>query len=72
MLRYFLDTEFKGFGGELISIALASEDSRHDPFYEAAECPDPTPWVAQHIIPVLQTNTTSRGDLADRFACYWL
>lgn len=32
--RLYLDTEFNGHGGELISLALAAEDGRH--WYGAA------------------------------------
>ena len=41
-MRYFLDAEFNGFGGELISIALVPEDLSLTPFYEAIDCAEPT------------------------------
>lgn len=69
-MRYFLDAEFNGFGGELISLALVPEGAGVPPFYEAIECPDPTPWVAEHVLPVLETKVISRAELADRFADY--
>ncbi|WP_068072859.1 hypothetical protein [Novosphingobium lentum] len=69
-MRYFLDTEFNGFGGDLISIALVPEDEAVEPFYEAVACSDPTPWVAEHVLPVLATRSLTRGELADRFAHY--
>jgi hypothetical protein len=69
-MRYFLDTEFNGFGGQLISIALVPEDDGLDPFYQATECSNPTPWVAEHVIPVLDTKPIVRSLLADRFADY--
>jgi hypothetical protein len=69
-VRYFLDTEFNGFGGELISISLVPEDSSLPFFYEAAECLAPTDWVAEHVLPVLQTRPLARGELANRFADY--
>ncbi|CAN5471427.1 hypothetical protein BH09PSE4_BH09PSE4_02910 [soil metagenome] len=69
-MRYFLDTEFNGFGGALVSIALVPEDENAAPFYEAVRCIDPTPWVAQHVLPVLQTNPLERAEVARRFADY--
>lgn len=67
-LRYFLDTEFNGFGGELISIALVPEDDSRSHFYEAIACENPTPWVAENVLPVLATNPRRREDVAYRFA----
>ena len=54
-MRYFLDVEFNGFCGELISIALVPELDGAAPFYEALDCAKPTPWVAEHVLPVLRT-----------------
>jgi hypothetical protein len=67
-MRYFLDAEYNGFGGELISLALVPETEGAAPFYEAVECPAPTPWVTEHVLPVLDAAPTSRGAVADRFA----
>ena len=69
-MRYFLDAEFNGFGGELISLALVPEDASLPPFYEAVECVEPTAWVAQNVLPVLKTTPLSRTEAADRFAEY--
>ncbi len=71
-MRYFLDTEFNGFGGELISIALVPEDAELPPFYQAMICPAPTDWVAANVLPVLATIPLTREVLADRFADYLL
>ena len=69
-MRYFLDTEFNGFGGELISIALVPEDDGRVPFYSAVECQNPTPWVAQHIIPQLDVEQVTHSCLGDQFGAY--
>lgn len=69
-MRYFLDTEFNGFGGELISIALVPEDEGVAPFYAAVACQNPTPWVVEHIIPVLDVEPVASSRLADQFADY--
>ena len=51
-MRYFLDTEFNGFGGALLSIALVPDDGEE--FYVTLECADPLePWVERHVVPYL-------------------
>jgi hypothetical protein len=53
-VRYFLDTEFNGFGGALLSIALVPDDG--EDFYAVLECGDPIePWVQRHVLPYLDT-----------------
>jgi len=52
MTKIYIDTEFNGFQGELISMALVSVNGYE--FYEVLECKDPTPWVAEHVIPYLE------------------
>lgn len=51
-MRLSLDTEFNGFGGELISIGLVAEDGRE--FYEVVGVPEkPHPWVKENVLPQL-------------------
>lgn len=50
-MKLFLDCEFNGFGDELISMALVDENERY--FYEVLPCDSPIPWVAEHVIPIL-------------------
>jgi len=69
-VRYFLDAEFNGFGGQLISLALVPEDPEAAPFYEALPCPEPEPWVAEHVLPVLQTQPISRHEMVAKLAAY--
>lgn len=53
-MRYFLDTEFNGFGGALLSLALVPEDG--DEFYVTLDCADPIfPWVERNVVPYLDT-----------------
>lgn len=53
-MRYFLDTEFNGWGGALLSIALVPEDGQE--FYATLACADPIePWVERNVIPYLDT-----------------
>lgn len=52
-MRYFLDTEFNGFGGSLISLALVPADGSEE-FYVTLQCEEPVePWVDRHVIPFL-------------------
>ena len=51
-MRYFLDTEFNGFGGALLSLALVPEDGEE--FYVTLECSEPPHrWVARNVVPYL-------------------
>ena len=62
--RLYLDTEFNGHGGELISLALASEDGKH--WYGVM--PEPriwNEWCYEHVFPklhALPTPATVSGD----------
>lgn len=49
-MRYYIDTEFNGTGGQLLSIALVREDGAH--FYEVLHAHDlVVPWVKEHVVP---------------------
>lgn len=51
-MKLFLDTEFNGFGGELISMGIVASDGHE--FYAVKTIPsDPHPWVAEHVLPFL-------------------
>ena len=50
-MRYFLDTEFNGHGGDLISLALVDMFDRE--LYLSIPCHNPIPWVEAYVIPVL-------------------
>ncbi len=51
-MRLFIDCEYNGFGGELISMALVDEAGRS--WYKATPFSAlVTPWVAEHVLPVM-------------------
>lgn len=50
-MRLFLDCEFNGFKGDLISMALVAEDGRE--WYEVVPCEHVVEWVAENVIPKL-------------------
>ena len=54
-MRYFLDTEFNGFGGQLLSLALVPEDGGEDYYCIVPLTEAPHPWVARHVLPYLRT-----------------
>lgn len=75
-MRYFLDTEFNGSGGELISIALVPELG-DDEFYVSLPLPENLhPWVARHVVPYLSTSSPglhanmSKLDVGEELARY--
>jgi hypothetical protein len=53
-LRYFLDTEYNGTGGALLSLALVPEDGEE--LYLTFATQDAiVPWVERHVLPYLDT-----------------
>lgn len=68
MSRYFLDTEFNGMNGDLISLALVSESGLRE-LYVWTLCRDPVPWVAKNVLPIIDCDVAgmSREIQPDRF-----
>lgn len=67
-MRYYLDCEFNGLGGELISLALVSESNPGADVYLANDkfkMPNPRmtgaaaidPWVAENVLPLVEDQT---------------
>jgi hypothetical protein len=67
-MRYFLDTEFDGFGGPLLSLALAPEDGGEEYYVILPIEREPTPWVARHVIPYLRSVPPALLNELDRIA----
>lgn len=75
-MRYFLDTEFNGFGGALLSLALVPDDGEE--FYVTLQCADPLhSWVERHVLPYLdsvpfglQSPRLPHADAAQALAAY--
>ena len=54
-MRYFIDTEFDGTGGPLLSMALVRDDGRSIYFYDPEACANvQQPWVADNVVPILR------------------
>jgi hypothetical protein len=54
----WMDTEFNGMGGELISMGLVDASDRS--LYFTLECSNPVPWVKTHVMPGLNAQVISR------------
>ena len=75
-LRYFLDTEYNGWGGALLSLALVPEDGEE--LYLTIDWEGALdPWVERNVVPYLDTvpdalvsPRMSRGDAARTIAHY--
>jgi hypothetical protein len=53
-MRYFLDTEYNGVGGELLSLALVPDDG--DELYLTLKSESPrVDWVERHVVPYLDS-----------------
>lgn len=63
-MRLFIDCEFNGYKGDLISIALVSEDNKE--FYEVLQCDKPVSWVKENVIPKLYNIPISLSELQKR------
>lgn len=50
-MRLYIDTEYNGFCGDLISMALVAEDGEE--FYEVVTCDNPVEWVCDNVMPRL-------------------
>lgn len=71
-MRFWVDTEFNSFGGELISIALIAEDNAI--FYAVLEHGHMKihPWVSEHVIPKLGLGQQGIEVVTREVASKWL
>ncbi len=51
-MNIYIDCEWNDYKGDLISMALVSQDG--DEFYEVLECSNPSEWVANNVMTVLE------------------
>lgn len=54
-MRYFLDTEYNGFGGALLSLALVPEDHGEEFYVTLVHVGPLDPWVERHVMPFLDS-----------------
>ncbi len=66
-MKYYLDTEFNEFGGELISMALVPAVAAFEHFYEEVIFHQPPgPWVKENVIPKLTKAPIDRGEFQSK------
>jgi hypothetical protein len=72
-MRYFIDTEFNGFGGKLMSMALVPEDVNAPMFYCEIEVKDQLdPWVAVNVAPQMRQAPVSYSEFQFALSRYLL
>lgn len=62
-MRYYIDCEFNGFGGNLLTLALAGEDGRDLSLARPAATLDRmklVPWVQQNVLPNIDAAPAQR------------
>jgi hypothetical protein len=70
-MRLFLDTEFNGFGGKLMSLALVPENDTIREFYKELEIKDQIePWVKENVVPHLCLIPCSHHEFQQSLAQY--
>ena len=71
-MKYFLDTEFNGFQGQLLSMALVPEDSSKPEFYKELVFSNEEldPWVRDNVVPHLTETPVSRHEFQQALANY--
>lgn len=52
-MRYYLDCEYNGFGGDLISLALVPDDGGEEFYAVLDSTGPPNAWVEKNVIPYL-------------------
>ena len=52
-MRYFLDCEYNGFGGALLSLALVPEDGGEEFYVVLPFAGEANVWVERHVLPYL-------------------
>ena len=70
-MRLFLDTEFNGFGGELISLALIPENPEVPEFYKEIQISGQLEtWVRDNVIPHLILSPCTHREFQQALAQY--
>lgn len=63
---YFIDTEFNGFNGELITLALVPEDESKDHLYIRVPFKKSVnPWVKENVMPIIGEDVIPYDNIED-------
>ena len=69
MKRLFLDCEFNGLGGQLISMALVDAGTKE--WYETVPIIEEiNPWVAEHVVPFIHKEPIKQTDFLASLAAF--
>jgi hypothetical protein len=69
MSLFFIDTEFNGFGGKLMSLALVPEDVTAPEFYCELEVKDQLhPWVRENVVPHMFMPRVTYSEFQDQLS----
>lgn len=72
-MRFYLDCEFNGFGGELLSLALAPADKTIGTLYVILESTEPVQkWVKENVMPVMGEGTRYPRNMAAQLVATYL
>ena len=70
-MKLFLDTEFNGFGGQLMSMALVPEDDWIGSWYCELEMKDQLhPWVKENVVPHMILVPSNRSQFQASLSAY--
>lgn len=59
-MRYYVDTEFNGNGGQLLSVGIVRQDGEQ--FYQELHVHElPQPWIKKNVVPVMLGRPVSRA-----------
>jgi hypothetical protein len=58
-MKIYVDTEFDGWGGDLISMGMVAENGLE--FYAELDVQIKDPWVHEHVVPLLEGPRLSWG-----------
>jgi hypothetical protein len=67
-MNIYIDCEWNGFGGKLISMALVADNGFE--FYEVLGCEHPCEWVAEHVMPILNKDVVSLDEFNEKLESY--
>lgn len=70
-MKFYIDTEFNGFGGRLMSMAIVPEDDGVPEFYQELEMRDQLhPWVKENVVPHMFQLPISYGSFQSALSSY--
>jgi hypothetical protein len=70
-VRLFIDTEFNGFDGELMSMALVPQWPELSPFYEELIIKEQyDPWVKENVVPLMDGTPVYYTEFQKRLTDY--